>query len=151
MPGKASQLVAQAKEWATYYGKFTVGEEAAVLSVPLRVRAAWDRNDADEVAQVFVENGSYLAGDEQLTSREQIREYLAAAFTGPYRGSRVTEEPVEIRLIAADTALAITEGGVLYEGETELPANRRVRTMWVITKQDGDWRLVSHQSSPVSG
>lgn len=147
----AAQLVAQAKEWATYYGKFTSGEEAAVLGVPLKVRAAWDSNDADALASVFVDNGSWLAGDKQLTGRDEIRAYMAEVFAGPLQGSKVTEEPLEIKVVNEELALAITDGGVLYEGETELPPGRKFRTMWVIVKQDGDWKLASHQTSPVKG
>src|SRR3954470_7511771 len=55
MSEKASSLVAQAKQWATYYGKFTQGEESAALTAPLRARAAWDANDADAFAGVFTE------------------------------------------------------------------------------------------------
>jgi uncharacterized protein (TIGR02246 family) len=151
MPSKASALVAQAKQWATYYGDYSNGEEGAVLTVPLRIRAAWERNDADAFAEIFVDNGSMLVGDEQLRGRDEIRKYMAAAFEGPYKGGRLTEEPLEIKLLAPDVAVAITQGGVLYEGDTEVPPGRQVRTMWVVTKKDGDWRLVSHQSSPLKG
>jgi uncharacterized protein (TIGR02246 family) len=151
MSQEASKLVAAAKEWATYYGKFTTGEEGAVLTAPLRARAAWDNNDAAALAEAFIENGSWLAGDEQLRGREEIRAYLAAGFEGPYKGSRWTEEADEIKFVTEDVALAITTGGVLYEGETELPEERAMRVMWVCTKRDGYWHLVSHQSSPIKG
>ncbi len=151
MSSKASSLVAGAKQWASLYGQYPNGPEGAVLTAPLRIRAAWERNDADAFAEMFVENGSMLVGDEQLKDREEIRSYMSAAFDGPYRGSRLVEEPIEIRLLTDDVALAVTEGGVLTDGADEVPAEYKVRAMWVIVKYDGDWRVASHQTSPVGG
>jgi len=151
MSEMASKLVAGAKEWASKYGDFTQGEEAAAYTVPLRVIGAWDRNDADGVAEVFIENGSWLAGDEQLNGREAIRTYLSEVFAGPYLGSRSVEKPVKIKLLTDDVALAVTDGGVLYKGEDELPVEREMRATWIMVKRDGDWHGVSYQSSPIKG
>ncbi|MGQ0842060.1 SgcJ/EcaC family oxidoreductase [Actinokineospora sp.] len=148
---KASSLVAGAKKWASHYGAFAGGKEGAVLSVPLRIRGAWEQNDADVFADVFTNNGSLLIGDDQLTSRDEIRAHMATGFASHYKGASLVDEPLEIRFLTDDVALAITEGGVLYAGETELPAERVVRTMWVIARQDGEWKLVSHQTSPLNG
>lgn len=145
----ASTLVAQAKKWATYYGGFTTGPEGAALSAPLRVRAAWENNDADAFADAFAENGSMLVGDEQLTDREQIRAFLATAFAGPYRGARLSEEPLEVRLLSPGVALVITQGGIVYAGETEVSPEREVRALWVLVHTDGDWKVLSHQTSPL--
>lgn len=147
---KASSLVAKAKEWAGNYGSFANGRESAVLSVPLRVRGAWEKNDADGVADVFAEAGSMLVGDDQLTSREDIRAYLAKEFTGSLRGTLLVEEPVDIRFLTEDVAIAVTEGGVRQQGETDPPAGRAARTMWVTARQDGEWRLVCYQTSPIA-
>ena len=151
MSEKASSLVAEAKKWASHYGSYANGEEGAVLTVPLRVRAAWDSNDADGFADMFMETGSLLVGDSQLRGREEIRSYMAAAFKGGLKGTRVTEDPVEIRPLSGDVALAVTEGGILDPGQTELAPDRVARSTWVIVKQAGDWRLFSMQSSPVTG
>jgi uncharacterized protein (TIGR02246 family) len=147
----ASKLVAGAKDWASKYGDFTQGEEATAYTVPLRIIGAWDNNDADGVADVFIENGSWLAGDEQLKGREAIRTYLRETFAGPYRGSRSVQTPLKVKLITDDVALAVTDGGVLYKDEDELPADRVMRATWIMVKQDGDWHAVSYQSSPVKG
>ena len=148
---KAAALVGQAKQWATYYGPFTQGEEAAALTAPLRARAAWDDNDADAFANVFVENGSILIDDNQLTDREAIRAYLTEAFAGDLRGTRVIQTPIEIKVLQPGVAVVITEGGVVSEGETEVPAERAVRATWVTVHRDGEWRLFSQQTSPITG
>jgi uncharacterized protein (TIGR02246 family) len=126
-------------------------EKAAALAGPLRAQTAWNDNDADAFANVFVENGSVLVGDDQLTDRDAIRTYLRDAFAGKLRGTRVVQDPIEVKILAPDVAVVITEGGVVYEGETEVPADRAVRATWVSVRRDGEWRLFSHQSSPIAG
>jgi uncharacterized protein (TIGR02246 family) len=148
---KAASLVDQAKQWATYYGPFTQGEKAAVLTAPLRARAAWDDNDADAFADLFVDNGSILFDDDQLTDREAIRAYLTEAFAGTLRGTKVALDPIEIKILAPDVAVVITEGGVLQSGETAVPADRAVRATWISVRRDGEWRLFSQQTSPITG
>ncbi len=151
MSEKASSLVAQAKQWATYYGKFTQGEESSALTAPLRARAAWDANDADAFAGVFTENGSILVDDEQLSDPGAIRDFFAEAFAGDLRGTRLLVEPIEIKVLEPGVAVVITDGGVLYGDETEVPQERVVRGTWVTKQTDGEWRLVSQQTSPVKG
>jgi uncharacterized protein (TIGR02246 family) len=147
----AASLVTGAKQWASNYGDFANGEEGFVLTAPLRVRAAWDANDADAFADMFIENGSLLAGDNQLVSREQIRSYMAEAFGGAYKGSRLTFQPLEIRLLTDSAAIAITQGGVIRDGEKSVADTNEVRAVWVAVKRDGDWRIASYQTSPVKG
>ncbi|MEE4543385.1 SgcJ/EcaC family oxidoreductase [Streptomyces sp. V4-01] len=151
MSEKASTLVTQAKQWATQYGDFANGPEGAALTVPLRARAAWEANDARTYAGLFVENGSELIGDTQLKGSQEVLEYLTEAFEGPYRGSRLVEEPEDIRLISDDVAVVVTQGGVVRSGETAALPENRYRAMWMIVKRDGDWRLFTHQTSPLGG
>jgi uncharacterized protein (TIGR02246 family) len=147
----ASTLVAEAKKWASYYGSFANGEEGAVLTVPLRIRAAWDSNDPDAFTDNFAENGSLLIGDNQLNGHDEIRSYMTEAFQGGLQGTHRTEEPVEIRPISGNVALAVTEGGIIKAGANGLAPEDAVRSSWIIVKQDGNWKLFSLQSSPVKG
>lgn len=151
MTEKAADLVAQAKQWASYYGDYSNGPEGAVLTVPLRVRAAWEANDADALADVYTENGSELIGDTQLKGREEIREYMARAFAGPLKGASIIEEPVRISLLAEDVAVAVTQGGLRYAGEEEPAPANAYRATWVVVRRNGDWSLLAHQTSPLKG
>jgi uncharacterized protein (TIGR02246 family) len=151
MSDDAATLVAQAKQWASQYGDYSNGEKGAAYTAPLRVRAAWEANDPDAFAEMFIENGSMLVGDLQLNNREEIRSYMADAFGGGYGGSRLTEEPIEIRMLTDTVALAITEGGVLRAGQETLAPTELVRGTWVIVKRDGDWRIASRQDCPIKG
>ncbi|WP_018810442.1 SgcJ/EcaC family oxidoreductase [Salinispora pacifica] len=151
MKSKSAVLVDQAKQWATHYGAFTKGPEGAALSAPLRVRGAWDRNDAAGVADAFAANGSMLLGDEQMRGRDAIQAYLGKAFAAGLRGSRVEDEPDDVFFINADTALVISTGGIVSKGESGLSADQRQRISWVVVRDKGEWRLFSYQSSPIKG
>jgi uncharacterized protein (TIGR02246 family) len=126
------------------------GEKAAALTATLRARAAWDDNDSEAFADLFVENGSIVFEDDQLTNRDAIRAYLRDAFAGKFRGTRVIQDPIEIKILAPDIAVVITEGGVLYGEETGVPADRTVRATWISVLREGEWRLFSQQTSPVA-
>jgi len=149
MTNKASALVAGAKQWASHYGNYPNGEEGHVLTAPLRIRGAWDANDADAFADMFIENGSMLVGDSQLMNREEIRTYMSEAFKGGFKGTRWNEDPQEIRLLNDTVAVAVTQGGIVRGGQDAVAPSDQVRALWVIVKRDGDWRVASHQTSPI--
>ncbi|MGW0392232.1 SgcJ/EcaC family oxidoreductase [Streptomyces sp. NPDC003042] len=132
-----------------YYGTFTSEKEKAALGVPLKLVAAWARNDADGVADVFTEDGVLiLPGDVYKTSREEIRAFMAAAYAGPFKGSGVTGQPVDLRFVTDDVALIRTHGGILPPGETEIDPALAVRSTWTIVRRDGEWQLTAYQNSP---
>lgn len=151
-PSKASAILARygVEEDFSFYRSFTSEDEKAVLTVPQRIQDGWRRNDADFFASHFVENGSLLMQDNQLTSREQIREYMAAGFESYFKGARVTGWPLAVRFLSDGVAMAVTEGGIILDGETEIAPSRRIRAVWVVVERDGEWKLFSHQSSPVT-
>jgi len=126
-------------------------ERAAALTAPQRAQAAWNAGDADAFADAFVENGSILFDDDQLSDRDAIRGYLHDAFAGKFRGTRVIQDPIEVKILTPDVAVVITEGGLLHADETELPADRAVRAAWISVRRDGEWRLFSQQTSPIAG
>lgn len=132
-----------------YYGPFTGELEKEALSVPLRLVAAWAKNDADGVANAFTEDGILiLPGDVYKKSREEIRAFMAAAYAGPFKGTGVTGRPVDVRFATDDVALLRTHGGILAPGEKEIAPELAVRSTWVVVKRDGEWKLAAYQNSP---
>lgn len=134
-----------------FYGEFTGADEKAVLTIPQRITHAWATNDPDAFAEIFTENGSVLLQDNQLTSREDIRDYMRRAFEGGLEGATVRGVPLDVKFLAPGVAIAITEGGIMMRGETEIPPARRIRAVWVVVRAaDGSLSLISHQSSPIA-
>jgi uncharacterized protein (TIGR02246 family) len=144
-----SESVSEQDRLASYYGSFTSEKEKEALSVPLRLVAAWSRNDAEGVAEAFTEDGILiLPGDVYKRGREEIRSFMAAAYAGPFKGTGVTGRPVDVRFVGDDVALLRTHGGILAEGETEIAPELAVRSTWVTVKRDGKWQLAGYQNSP---
>ena len=132
-----------------YYGPFTSEKEKEALGVPLRLVAAWSHNDAAGIASVFTKDGILiLPGDVYKKGQEEILSFMAAAFAGPFKGTGVTGNPVDVRFVSDDVALLRTHGGILAPGETEIAPELAVRSTWVVVKKDGQWRLAAYQNSP---
>ncbi|MEU4380443.1 SgcJ/EcaC family oxidoreductase [Micromonospora echinofusca] len=144
-----STTTAQKKSLDAYYGPFTSEMEKEVLSVPLRLVGAWSHNDADGVADVFTEDGILiLPGDVYKKGRDEIRSFMAAAYAGPFKGTGVTGNPVDLRILSDDVALIRTHGGILAAGQAEIAPELAVRSTWVTVKKDGQWQLAGYQNSP---
>ena len=132
-----------------YYGQFTSDKEKEVLGVPLRLVAAWASNDAAGVADVFTADGILiLPGDVYKKGRDEIRSFLAAAYAGPFKDTKVTGRPVDVRFVSEDVALLRTHGGILAPGQTEIDPELAVRSTWLAVKKDGQWQLAGYQNSP---
>lgn len=149
-PATASEILAEAgvDEDHSFYGPFTDERQRAALTVPMRIMAAWKANDADTFADVFTENGSLLMQDTQLTSREQIRDYMADGFNGALRGAYVTGWPLHVTYLTDDVAIVITQGGIVLAGDDGLAPKQEIRATWVIVRRGGRLHLLSHQSCP---
>ncbi len=152
--GRASDiLVAEGfPDAPVYLNAFGEGDEQALLTIPLRVQAAWANNSARDWADIFSENGGAMIDDQFLLGRETIYKYMIDGFSGDYRGASVTGSSLFTQFLSDDVALLVTEGGTLMAGEAELPPENLVRNIWVIVREaEGKLSLLSHQSSPVMG
>lgn len=126
-------------------------EMAAVAKVPQRIIEAWANNDAEAFAAVFTPDATMvLPGDVFQQGRANIQAFMAAGYAGPYRGTRVTGEPVSARFINPDIAVLITEGGVLAPGETELAPERAIRATWVVARHGQEWLLAAYHNCPIN-
>ncbi|RII07941.1 hypothetical protein DSC45_34510 [Streptomyces sp. YIM 130001] len=155
--GNATRILKAAgvEEDTSYYRTFDSENEKAVLSVALRIQAAWAGNDANAFADCFAANGSLLMRNDQLKSREEIRAYMAEGFRGIFQGAHVQGGPLSLRFLSDDVATVVTEGGIVLAGASGVAPDRRIRATWVIVRGEGGDggdgpQLLSHQSSPIS-
>lgn len=126
------------------------GDHSAVFAVPERIIKAWANNDADMFAETFTEDGSLILPGVHLTSREEIRAYMTAAYAGPFRGTRVFGEPIGVKYLGDTAAIVVTRGGVLAPGDEEVAPERAIRATWVLSKQDKEWLITSYQNTPAN-
>ena len=127
-------------------------EKNVVRSVPLRIPPAWKANDATAFAAVFSDDPSFIipGQDTYLRSREEIRDYMAALFAGPIKGSRVTARVLSLRCVSRDVGIVVTEGGMLLGSETEVPLERVGRQTWTIVRHRGDWAVAAYHNSRIT-
>lgn len=125
-------------------------DREAVASVPERIVAAWAKQDAKAFANVFTDEGTMILPGIFQKGRADIEAFMAAGFAGPYRGSQVTGEPIDLRFHGPEDAVVVTKGGVLAKGQTELTPAQTVHATWVVVKKGGTWQLAAYHNSPAN-
>src|ERR1700689_4147561 len=82
-------------------------------------------------------------------SRDVIRENMALAFEGPLKGSSTYNKQLSLRFVGRDAAIVVSESGILFAGETEVPDPRKVNATWVFERREGQGRVGAYHNSPV--
>jgi uncharacterized protein (TIGR02246 family) len=75
---------------------------------------------------------------------------MAGAFAGPLKGSHMIDQPRDVRFPNEDTAIVISEGGIVFPGKNAVPSEGRVRATWVLAKRDGRWYVAAYHHSPAN-
>lgn len=127
----------------------TDADRRAVLSVIKAVYVAWEANDADEFVAVYLDDATVVQPGIYKKDREEIRSTMAATFGGPLKGSRVIDTPQDVRFVNDETAIVVSEGGIIFAGETTCPPDRMVRATWTVAKRDGQWSVAAYHNSPL--
>jgi uncharacterized protein (TIGR02246 family) len=134
----------------------TAGSDAgrqAVLDVLARLYQAWEAGDAEAFAAGYTEDASVIQPGVYEKDREEIRTNIAAiaaVFAGPLNGSRVAARPVDVRFLTGETAIVVSEDGIIFPGQDAVASERLVRATWVLVRRVGGWRIASYHNSPAS-
>jgi uncharacterized protein (TIGR02246 family) len=82
-------------------------------------------------------------------SRDVIRENMALAFEGPLKDTSTYNKRLSLRFVGRDAAIVVSESGILFGAETEVPDARKVNATWVFEKRGGQWLIAAYHNSPV--
>ncbi len=126
----------------------TSADLAEITSLPKAIMDAWRDHDAQAFANLFDPNGTMILPGYSISGSQNIAEFMQAAFTGPYRGTQVVGSPVRVTALGDDSAIMLTEGGVIPSGHSELPGNAKVFASWTVIRTQSGWRLASYQNTP---
>jgi uncharacterized protein (TIGR02246 family) len=124
----------------------SAAEQASVAQLPQQFLAAWAYQDADSVADLFVEDGTLILPGVFRKGREDIRAYFKDAFENQYNGTQVIGKPISLRFFGRDVALLLSFGGVVAPGETEVSEAQAIRASWFVVRTDGQWRLAGYHN-----
>ena len=109
---------------------------------------AWADNDADGFVRHYTEDATAVLPGSLRGGRDAVRDAMAAGFAGPLKGSTTVDRRLGLRFVGDDAAIALSEAGILFPGESEVPAERRVNATWVFAKRDGRWMIAAYHNSP---
>jgi uncharacterized protein (TIGR02246 family) len=124
-------------------------DEAAIRAVLGASYKAWEAGDADGMVADYTPDATAILPGSLRDSREAVRQSMALAFDGPLKGSSTTNTQRSLRFVGRDAAILVSESGILFPGETEVPDVRKVNATWVLEKRDGQWLIAAYHNSPV--
>ncbi len=126
-----------------------VDDEIAINAMLSEMYQAWAANDADGFVRYYTEDASAILPGSRRGSRKAIRDSMAAGFDGPLKGSSTIDRQLSLRFLGEDTAIAVSEGGILFAGEDAVPEARKIHATWVFEKRHGRWMVAAYHNSPL--
>ncbi|MEU4767019.1 SgcJ/EcaC family oxidoreductase [Actinosynnema sp. NPDC023794] len=111
------------------------------------IAEAWADNNPDGFADLYTTDATMvLSGDRFFRGREVIRKVAVEQFKSAHKGTTLLQNIVVSRLLTDDTAVVVTEGGVLAPGQSEPSPERALRATWVLAREDGKWLIAAYQN-----
>ncbi|HEY3606123.1 MAG TPA: SgcJ/EcaC family oxidoreductase [Pseudonocardiaceae bacterium] len=126
----------------------TTIDTTPVLDVLHRMNAAWVAADADAFVAEYVEDATVVLPGTFHQGRAAIRDFMADSFAGRLKGTHPLDEPKDVRVLGADTAIVVSRTGVAMAGEQDVPADRERIGTWVLTRQNGRWLVAAFANAP---
>jgi uncharacterized protein (TIGR02246 family) len=133
----------------------STADTTAIRAIVDHWRQAWDTFDASALRNDYADDADWLnAFGTRFKGSADILKFMTAVVKRPnVKDRRTTWEDPKIRFVRADVALATrdykTIGHRTPQGQ-EMP-ERHTHSTWLLTKQDGVWRIVSQVISDDNG
>src|ERR1700691_3680645 len=114
-------------------------DEAAIQAVLAASYKAWEAGDADGMVANYTADATSIMTGSLRGSRDVVRENMALAFAGPLKDTSTYNKQLSLRFVGKDAAIVVSESGILFGSETEVPETGKVNVTWVFEKRDGQW------------
>jgi len=125
------------------------GDESAIRAVLGDSYKAWEAGDADSMVANYTADATAIMTGSLRGSRDEIRDSMALAFEGPLKGSSTYNKQLSLRFVGRDAAIVVSESGILFAGQTEVPDTGKANATWVFEKRDSQWLIAAYHNSPV--
>jgi uncharacterized protein (TIGR02246 family) len=96
----------------------------------------------------YTEDATAIMPGSLRENREVIRENMALAFAGPLKDTSTYNKQLSVRFVGRDAAIVVSETGILFDGQTEVPDAAKVNNTWVLEKRNGRWLIAAYHNSP---
>ena len=123
-------------------------DEAAIQAVMADSYKAWSAGDADGMVANYTQDATAIMTGSLRDSRDVIRENMALSFAGPLKNTSTYNKQLSIRFVGRDAAIVISESGILFGSQTEVPDAAKVNNTWVLEKRDGQWLIAAYHNRP---
>src|ERR1700678_1805678 len=124
-------------------------DEATIQAVLVESYKAWEAGDADRMVANYAADATAIMTGSLRESRDVIRENMGLAFEGPLKDSSTYNKRLSLRFVGRDAAIVVSESGILFGAETEVPDTRKVNATWVFEKGGGQGLIAAEHHSPV--
>jgi uncharacterized protein (TIGR02246 family) len=124
-------------------------DEAAIQAVLADSYQAWEAGDADGMVAGYTADATAIMPGSLRDGRDVVRKNMALAFEGPLKGSSTYNKQLSLRFVGRDAAIVVSESGILFAGQAEVPDTAKVNATWVFEKRDGQWLIAAYHNSPV--
>lgn len=124
-------------------------DEAAIQAVLVDSYRAWEAGDAAGMVADYTADATAIMPGSLRAGRDAIRDSMALAFDGPLKNTSTYNRPLSLRFVGRDAAIVVSESGILFAGETQVPEARKVNATWAFEKRDGRWLIAGYHNSPV--
>ena len=57
---------------------------------------------------------------------------------------------MDVRFLTDDTAIVVSEGGIIFPGQDAVASEGLVRATWVLVRRGDAWLIASYHNSPAS-
>jgi uncharacterized protein (TIGR02246 family) len=124
-------------------------DSAAIRKVLADQYLAWAAGNADAFVADYAADATVIMPGQYRRNREEIRQGMTTSFATVLKDTAVTDEIQGIRFLNNDCAIAVSKAGILFPGETEVPADRFIYATWVLQRSRDRWSVEAYHNSPI--
>ena len=128
-------------------------DEEAIRHRAEQFAEAWNQHDPSAIASLFSNDSDCVTlGGDWLRGRDEIEQDLAEDHATVFRESHLMTNAEGVRFLRPDVAVAHVScelTGLLGRDGQKLPWAARGIMTWMLTKDDGTWRIAAFQNTRI--
>ena len=128
-------------------------DEEAIRHRAEQFAETWNRHDMSTFASLFTEDSDCVTlGGDWLRGQDEIEQHLVKDHATVFRESQLMNTGVHVKFMRPDVAVSHVTcelTGLLGRDGQKLPWAARSIMTWMLTKDDGTWRIAAFQNTTI--